>query len=345
MKILFVGDLNEYGRSFQRYRTLIRLGHNITAFSVAPVPRRPGIEKTPFFERLFWKLKLPFDMTSVNEKIKEAAKKENYDIIWIEKGNTIKPSTLRFIKFRLPSAKLISLSEDDMYAPHNHTFYYKWGLRYYDIVFTTKVYNLEELKKIGAQKTKLFLDAYDETLHKPLSLSKEDRSEFGCDVGFIGTFEEDRAQKILYLAQNGIKVTVWGNGWSDWVGKHENLIVKNQPLYGDDFVKAINATKINLCFLRKMNRDEVTSRSVEIPACGGFMLGERTKRHSDFFEEDKEAVFFDSVDELYEKVKRYLSDEAARKQIAEAGRKKCFKSGYSMKIQLDKMIKIIIAQF
>ncbi|MBI5401679.1 glycosyltransferase [Candidatus Wolfebacteria bacterium] len=343
MKILFIGDLNEYCRSFQRYKTLIEMGHDIKAFSMTFVPQRPGIEKTPFFERLMWKLKLPFDITSVNEKIKEAVKKENYDIVWIEKGNTIWPRTLRFIKKTLPETRLISLSEDDMYAAHNRSLYYCWGLHYYDIVFTTKVYNLEELKKIGAKKTALFLDAYDETFHRPLLLSEEDRKKFGCDVGFIGTFEEDRAQKIIYLAQNGIKVTVWGNGWKKLIGENKNLIIKNKPLYGEDFVKAINATKINLCFLRKMNRDEVTSRSVEIPACGGFMLGERTKRHLDFFKEGVEAEFFDTNEELLDKVKKYLGDDEYCLRITEAGRERCVKNGYSMKIQLDKIIKIIVA--
>ena len=94
-----------------------------------------------------------------------------------------------------------------------------------------------------------------------------------------------------------------------------------------------------MCFLRKINRDEVTSRSVEIPACGGFMLAERTKRHLDFFEEGKEAVFFESNDELLEKVEKYLSDEIVRKQIAEAGNQRCLKSGYNMKAQLSEILR------
>ena len=143
------------------------------------------------------------------------------------------------------------------------------------------------------------------------------------------------------MAENGIKVVVWGNGWGAWVNKNPNLIIKNQPLYSDDYAKAINAAKVNLCFLRKINRDEVTSRSVEIPACGGFMLAEKTKRHLEFFQEGKEAVFFDSEEELHQKVKKYLADDGTRLVIAKAGRERCIKSGYSMKAQLSGMLRKI----
>lgn len=341
MRILFVGDLNEYGRSFQRYRTLVGLGYQVLAFSMVPVPQPPGKEELPFFVRLFSKLRMPLDITSVNKKIRGGVKRDDYDIVWIEKGNTIRPGTLRFIKAKLPSVRLISLSEDDMYASHNRSLYYRWGLRYYDFVFTTKTYNLEELKYFGAKQTVLFLDAFDEMSHRPLILNEDDKNQFGCDVGFIGTYEEDRAMKMLFLAENGIKVTVWGNGWEKWVGKNPNLMIKNRPLLGEDYVKAINATKISLCFLRKLNRDEVTSRSVEIPACGGFMLAERTQRHLEFFRNSEEAVFFENREELLASVAKYLVDSESRERIALAGRARCLRSGYSHRDQLSHILQIV----
>ncbi len=337
MKILFVGDLNEYGRCLQRYKTLIDLGHAVIGVSTVPVPWRPTIDSN-LLEKITWKLKIPFDITGANKKIKKCLENEKFDIIWIEKGLTIWPTTLKFIKKIAPSVKLISCSEDDMFAKHNRTLFYDWGLSYYDVVFTTKVYNLEELKLLGAKKTELFLDSYNKELHRPMELSEEDKERFSCDVSAIGAFEEDRAIKMLDLAKSGIKIVIWGNGWGSWVNKHPNLIVKNEHLFKDDYTKVINATKINLCFLRKINRDEVTSRSVEIPACGGFMIAEKTKRHLEFFKDGEEAVFFESQDELYNLIEKYLADDSARKKIAEAGRQRCLKSGYDMETQLTEII-------
>lgn len=291
-----------------------------------------------FFEKVFSKLRIPFDRVGANSAIRALVRVKKFDLLWVEKGNTIWPKTLRFVKKTLPETKLISLSEDDMYAKHNQSLFYRWGLGLYDCVFTTKKYNLSELEQIGAKRTELFLDAYDETLHRPTVLSKREKSLYGCDVGFIGTFEEDRARSMLFLAENGIKVSIWGNGWGVWKEKHKNLIIKKNAIYGPEYVKAICATKINLCFLRKINRDEVTSRSVEIPACGGFMLAERTERHKEFFTEQSEAEFFGSDRELLEKVRYYLKHDEERSRIALGGKKRCEVSGYSMEEQLQEVL-------
>ena len=60
-------------------------------------------------------------------------------------------------------------------------------------------------------------------------------------------------------------------------------------------------------------------RSFETPACGAFMLAERTEEHQEFFQEDRESVFFDSIDELVDKVRYYIKHEPQRIQIARAG--------------------------
>ena len=340
LRVLFVGDLNEGGRSLQRRETLRMLGHDIVALSSVPVPFIAGIDSLSHLIRIMWKLKLPPDPTRVNRAIRAEIDKNRFDVVWIDKGVTIRPATLQYIKRHSPDSVLVSCSEDDMCAKHSQTYWYLRGLKNYDIVFTTKTYNLVELKTLGAQRTSLFLDSYDERLHRRVALTASEVKQLACDVGFIGSFENDRAERMLYLAEHGIKVNVYGNGWSRWVGKSPNLIIHNKPLYGEDYVKAINAAKINLCFLRKINRDEVTSRSLEIPACGRFMLGERTRRHLEFFEECKEAEFFESKEEMLEKVRYYLENNEEREQIARAGRERCIASGYSMRAQIERMLSI-----
>lgn len=337
-KILFIGDLNQYGRGYQRYRTLKEMGHDVVAYSHTYVSEPNKIRPPTLLYKVFWKLRIPLDDMRVNLALREETKKGNFNVIWIEKGNMVWPWTLRHLKKISPKSMLISCSEDDMFVKHGHSLWYRWGICNYDIVFTTKTYNLSELLLFGAKRTILFLDSYDAKIHKSILLTDLQKKRFSADVSAIGAFENERAMSMLYLAQNGIKVTIWGNGWAGWVGQHPNLDVRNEFLFGEDYSRAICATKININFLRKINRDEVTSRSVEIPACGGFMLAERTGRHSSFFKEGEEAEFFSSNQELLEKVRVYLENEPERRGIAMAGYHRCERSGYSMYAQLSAML-------
>jgi spore maturation protein CgeB len=144
------------------------------------------------------------------------------------------------------------------------------------------------------------------------------------------------------LAQNGIPVRIWGGGWQEkWSVSHPNLKIESSPIWGADYARTICSFDINLNFLRKVNRDLQTTRSMEIPACGAFMLAERSAEHLELFEEGKEAEFFGSDAELLEKVKYYLIHETARRQIARAGRDRCLRSGYSNHERLKIILKLI----
>ncbi len=81
-----------------------------------------------------------------------------------------------------------------------------------------------------------------------------------------------------------------------------------------------------------------TACAGDIPACGGFMLAER---YLELFEEGKEAGFFSTKGKLLEKVRYYLNHSEKRKQIAQAGRERCLRSGYSNQERMKEMLEII----
>jgi spore maturation protein CgeB len=76
-------------------------------------------------------------------------------------------------------------------------------------------------------------------------------------------------------------------------------------------------------------KDLQTTRSIEIPACGAFRLAERTNEHLELFSEGKEVEIYETNKELLEKVTCYLIHEQERQRIAQAGRERCIRSGYS----------------
>lgn len=280
------------------------------------------------------------DEANANAKIKNYVSSKQYDVIWIDKGVTISPKTLMFIKEKLPNACIVSYSPDNMALRHNQSQQFLECIPLYDVHFTTKSYILDDMKRLGAKKIYFTNQLYESTYHYPMHLTGDEYKRLGGDVGFIGMWEKERCDSILYLAKNGIKVKVFGGGkWNDYTNIPNLTICPT--VYSSDYSKALQAFKISLCFLRKMNFDQQTSRTMEIPGCGGFMMAERTNEHKILFEEDKEAVFFSSNEELLEKCRYYLSHDDERVAIAKAGHKRCETSGYSNEIGIGRMLKML----
>jgi glycosyltransferase involved in cell wall biosynthesis len=229
-----------------------------------------------------------------------------------------------------------------MGSKHNQSKNFLACLPYYDWYCTTKTYNVQELKDLGCPRVMFTGNAYDPHTHRPMDLSPEENKRLGGPVGFIGSFEDQRAKSISFLAEQGIQVGVWGDGWEENCKvRNPNLSIMGPAQWGDDYARIICSFDICLCFLRKINRDLQTTRTIEIPACGAFMLAERTSEHLEMFEEGKEAEFFDSDAELIEKVNFYLKNEAERRRIAQAGRERCLNSGYSYHERLKEILSSI----
>ncbi len=287
-------------------------------------------------------VKLP-DTAGANRKIIELINKYNYDIVWIDKGNTIEASTLKAIRNKQSKTKLISYSPDNMSLRHNYSKQFSDGLQYYDVHLTVYRPRLKEaLKMMGARDVIFVNKGFDPTFHHPYNLNFDEKKRLGGDIGFVGAWEQYRCDSILYLVDHGLKVKVWGDGgWLQYKGYSPNLIITGKGLYSEDYAKTFSAFKISLCFLRRKNCDKYTSRTYEIPACGGFMLAERTEEHLALFDEDKEAVFFSSNEELLEKCRYYLAHDDERKRIALAGRQRSIESDYSNEGMIRKVLRSI----
>ena len=94
----------------------------------------------------------------------------------------------------------------------------------------------------------------------------------------------------------------------------------------DDYARAIDAAKVCLGLLSKGNRDQHTTRSMEIPSLGGLLCAERTPEHLGLYEEDHEAVFWDTPEECATNCFALLADPERREAIAAAGRQRYLKN-------------------
>ncbi len=346
LRILYLGALWYGGTSLQRMNALRDLRHHVMGIDYTDHKPVTGVNR--FLYRCRGKLyRMGFnafsnkELANENFKIIESIEKNQWDILWIDKGLTIERNTFHTVKSLQPDCVIVGYSPDDMAQKHNQSTQFINHLASYGIFFTTKSYNVTELKQMGCQRVYSVQNTFDPRTHKPIDISDEDRKRIGGSVGFIGSAERERAESMLYLAQNGIEVHIYGGGWKKYQNIHNLLKIENQDVWGNDYARTICSFDIVLGYLRKVNRDLQTSRSIEIPACGAFMLAERTDEHMALFEEGKEAEFFSSNEELLEKVQYYLNYPDERKRIAAAGHERCLNSGYNNQAGLAKMLEIV----
>lgn len=339
--IVHVGPEGEGETAQQRARAMEDLGHEVHRVFYRRQGERPQLALKLY--RAAWRrLGYPRGRLGENAALVRAVMGFLPDIVWVEKGLTIWPSTLKTLKKATPHTLLVSYSPDDMMNIQNTSRYYWKSLSIYDMHLTTKTYNVSELTEKGARRVDFVGAGYHPEIHRPIELSASDYAAYSSEVGFVGDYEEDRAKRMTSIAMADIPVRIWGTRWNQLSRPHSNLKIEGRPVYSDEYAKVLCATKINLCFLRKINRDRYTTRSIEIPACGAFMLAERTEEHLNLFEEGKEAEFFEKDYEMIEKIRYYLAHPDERRQISLAGRERCLKSGYSYHHRIASVLKNIL---
>lgn len=326
MNILFVGHLSEGQTSLERMKAMQALGYRVT-----------GIESGPpmsTWQRVAGKIArsvgLNHDYAGLNGQILDTCGRQHFDLLWVEKGTLVKPSTLRRVKERQAECRLVHLNPDDPFGAYRSGWdRFITTIPFYDIHFVARTQNIEEYARLGGKNIFAYDRSFSKSLHRPVDLTLEEKKAYGVQVGFVGSYAHDRAGMIAGLIGHDIPVAVYGNGWPNQ--KYWDIIrqhYRGPSRFGAEYARIINGMGIALHFLRRENRDEQDSRTFEIPACGVFMIAERSPKHEMLFKEDQEAVFFETFEELLDKVRFYLSHPEKAGQIATAGYRRSMESGY-----------------
>ena len=329
LRILFVGQTAPGSRTLQRIRVLGEMGHDVT---IVPTQRAGSTyEDAPsLVARVRHRLRIPSDEAGANTAILAHLAGAPADILWLDRAVAIRAATLGEAKRRAPSIRVLWYAEDDMMNPHHLSRWIERALPRFDLWVTTKSMNAEphEMPAKGVRRV-LFVDnSYDPMIHRPVPISPAEEQAYGSDVSFVGTYELERARSLALLARQGFDVRIWGNGWQRMKDRPPGLRLEERPVYDDEYAKVVAASRINLCFLRKENRDLQTCRSIEIPAMGGLMAHERNAEIARMFKEGEEAVYFDNDTELAEKCRGLLADDTRRQCIAERGYRAVTAGGY-----------------
>ncbi|MBP7275296.1 MAG: glycosyltransferase [Kiritimatiellae bacterium] len=258
-----------------------------------------------------------------NRALLKAARRHTPDMFLVFKGAHVQAGTIRALQAR--GARALCVYPDVSFYAHGR--YLPQALPAYDWIFTTKTFGLADMRaQLGITRASVIPHAADADLHRPTSLNDRDRADFACEVSFIGTWspKKERILTDVVTRLPQLRLKVFGGQW-DRVPAASPLrpFLAGYPVYSLDYVKAICGSKINLGILSEArigssSGDQITSRTFHIPACGGFLLHERTEELLQVFEEDRHVACFGDADELSKKISYYLDRDEDRQRISAA---------------------------
>jgi hypothetical protein len=267
---------------------------------------------------------------NVNRKVLEVAREMRPDVAHFYQGHHYNAETIAQVaKVTFASG---SHCDDPLGRPDRREYRLLLkALPEYDGYHVNRQCNIAEAAAYGIKRVRVLMTYYIPWLHYPCALSAREQETWESDVVYAGHMEPDlRIECLSGVVRAGLKCRIFG-GEAQWrsalPGDVYRVVRPTPKVGGADYRRALCASKIGACFFSKWNRDQYTNRSWEIPACGAFLLSERTPAMQEFYSEGKEAEFFESPEEFIDKVQFYLRNEATRKRIAATGYARVVASG------------------
>jgi hypothetical protein len=251
------------------------------------------------------------------------------DLMVVYKGNLLPRWVLESIKNR--GVYCLNVWPDGSMTIHGPEILQCLPL--YDCIFTTKSFGARDLRNLGIVTPSEFVpDVYDPDMERMVGRHESDLAIMGCDVGFIGAWSPKKAHYMRTVVERvpEAHARVWGSQWATRAKSLGKLAgaVEGHTVVGDLYALAVACTTINMGLLSEIrpgasSGDLTTSRTFEIPACGGFMLHERTDEVLSFFTEGTEIACFGDEAEMIDKIRYYLVHDHEREKMRHAAHERC----------------------
>lgn len=345
MRILVVGDWHSELHEQAVFDALQGLGHEALKFSWHQYFDRTAGRLASLFLRAQNKYMLGPSVARLNADLVRYAAQMQPDAVFVYRGSHIFARTLRKIRETVRNVVLIGYNNDDPFSP-KYLFWqwrhFKRGLPEYDLALAYRQHNLADFAAAGARRVELLRSWFIPERNHPAELSAAEIERFGCDVTFVGHYEDDgRLTALEEIARRGWRLKIFGPA-KEWNRELPGTSLADhtpvQFVSGKDYNDALCGAKIALCFFSKLNRDTYTRRVFEIPASGTLLLCEYSDDVASMFAPDQEAVFFRNRAELVAAIDRLLADDDKRRAIADAGRRRVWGDGHDVTSRMRALV-------
>lgn len=308
MRILIAGSSGgtHVGASFER--SAREMGHEVRLLDVAEAYRGPRLLRA-----LAWRMgRQPLGLTRYAQSVLRTAEEWRPDAL-VSAGAA--PITAAVLKRLDPGIRKAVYLTDDPWNTAHRAPWFLAALPVYDKVYTTKTALREDLGKAGCRSVEYLPFAYDPAhFHAIETQAADERGRYASEVLFYGGADTERILFIKSLINQSVPVTLYGGYWdrdpvtrAHWRGLADPGTLR----------KAVAASEINLCLVRRSNRDGHSMRTFEIPALGGYMIVEDTAEHRAIFgEEGRYVHYFKGITDAAALIRRMMDQPAERKRMA-----------------------------
>ena len=337
MKILIIGAFSNY--AIERY--YLRYFNNIPQVTAAIFEAQNIFLKyynQHLYNKVLFRLGNQSIYKKINEELKQNISSDQPDILLVFKGMEIFPETLEWAKAL--GIKIVNYNPDNPFifsGRGSGNSNISNSVNLYNLHFTYNLDTKQKLEKHFITPVYWLPFGYDipDEVYNTAALVKET-----VKTCFVGNPDKARVHFLKYLAIAGIEIDVYGNGWKKYLN-HPNLTIY-PPVYDDDLWFTLRKYRVQLNPLRIHNLDSHGMRTFEVPGIGGIMLAPKTSEHIQFFDEDKEAFFYEGLQEAIKKIKFLLAlPEDKVNIIRDAARQRCINSQYDYKNRAACVIKVL----
>jgi spore maturation protein CgeB len=316
MKILFLGSLEKFTFSEYSFDILTKNFKTVDTINTDKV-----FFSNKILNIIMFHLSPKLVEFYINYVLKKNIKKK-YDLIFITRGDLLGKKILKYLKKR--NMRLIFLCLDN---PFFNLDKRKWQLtmesiNLYDLIIFQQRTRVKYAKKLNLNYV-LIPPLYNKKVHKPINKNINKRI-FKRDILLIGTWFPDRGKFAKKLIDLGLKFDIYGPHWHKDMNHNylKNYIRQDKKMIGHRYSKLISESKIVISFPNTHNDDDITNKSLEIPAIGSLLLAKNTKSHREIFKQSEDAFFFKNVNDCFKICNYLLKNMNIVKKVSIIGHKK-----------------------
>jgi spore maturation protein CgeB len=309
---------------FECERALKALGHTVLRMDVDPQPPWWG-----------WGRRGRDTGEDRNRVLLDHVRRLKPDLLFVVIGYNYLPETLEEIK-RTHGVKIVGWWVEN---PDNHQVLYP-SLPWYDHLFSFSKKVASEITQSGSGLCHFVNYGTDPELYHPMRTGGWSRFRYGSDLSFLGKFKERRRDYLAAIAD--MDLGIWGPLWKkELKGARHPLLsrIRGTRLFDRKAALLFSATKVNVNVNSWDTQSGPNLRVFDVLACRSCLLTEYVEELEELFSIGEEVDTFRSGDELRDKARFYLRNEAVREKMGARGYDKVV-STYKMSDCIQRILKI-----